>query len=74
MQLLAKASVLLGLISLMSGCVVETPREGYYDRHHHRYYHERSWHECGPHDDYWCRCSYGGPLAGCGSNFRTSRS
>jgi len=55
MQLLARASVLLGLISIMTGCIVATPREGYYDRHHHRYYHERGWHNCGPHDDEWCR-------------------
>ena len=54
MQLLAKASILLGLIALTSACVVET-REGYYDRHHHRYYHEHGWHECGPHDEYYCR-------------------
>ena len=53
MQLLAKWSVLLGLIAVTSGCVVAT-REGYYDRPHHRYYHERSWHECGPHDEYYC--------------------
>jgi hypothetical protein len=55
MQLLAKVSVLLGLIALTSACVVATPREGYYDRPHHRYYHERGWHDCGPHDDSYCR-------------------
>jgi hypothetical protein len=27
-------------------------REGYYDREHHRYYHEHSWHECMEHDAY----------------------
>jgi hypothetical protein len=47
MQLLAKVSVLLGLIALTSGCVVATPRDGYY--------HERGWHDCGPHDDSYCR-------------------
>ena len=47
-------SFLLGLIMLAtSGCVVE-PREGYYDHHHHRYYHERAWHDCHEHDVY-CR-------------------
>jgi hypothetical protein len=56
MQLLAKVSVLLGLIALTSGCVVAPrEREGYYDRPHHRYYHEHGWHECGPHDEYYCR-------------------
>ena len=33
--------------------VVAEPREGYYDRDHHRYYHERGWHECAEHDR-WC--------------------
>ena len=47
-------SFLLGLIMLAtSGCVVE-PREGYYDHPHHRYYHERAWHDCREHDVY-CR-------------------
>jgi hypothetical protein len=50
---LAKSSFLLGLIALASACVV-TPHEGYYDSDHHRYYHERAWHECGEHDNY-CR-------------------
>jgi hypothetical protein len=50
---IAKSSLLLALISLALGCVV-VPAEGYYDRDHHRYYHERSWHECGEHDAY-CR-------------------
>jgi hypothetical protein len=51
---IAKSSFLLGVFSLVLGCVVATPREGYYDRDHHRYYHENSWHECGDHDQY-CR-------------------
>ncbi len=50
---IAKSSLLLALISLAFGCVV-TPTEGYYDRDHHRYYHEHEWHECGEHDTY-CR-------------------
>jgi hypothetical protein len=41
--------LLLGLILLTPGCVVE-PREGYYDRDHHRWYHEHAWHECGERD------------------------
>jgi hypothetical protein len=37
---------------LAAGCIV-TPgyREGYYDRDHHRYYHENAWHECGEHEE-----------------------
>ena len=44
----------LALIWSATACVVAEPREGYYDRPHHRYYHERGWHECGP-DDHYCR-------------------
>ena len=53
-KLTGKASVLLGLIGLAVGCVV-APREGYYDHDHHRYYHERVWHECGGERDEHCR-------------------
>jgi hypothetical protein len=53
-QRIAKGGFLLGLIGLVMGCVV-TPNEGYYDRDHHRYYHERSWHECGEHEEHYCR-------------------
>jgi hypothetical protein len=49
-----KGSVLLGLLSFTTGCIVAQPREGYYDRDHHRYYHERTWHQCRDHDEY-CR-------------------
>ena len=54
--LMAKAILLLGLISasLLSGCVVAEPREGYYDRGHHRYYHEHAWIGCGR-EDVHCR-------------------
>jgi hypothetical protein len=41
--------LLLGLMLFASGCVVE-PREGFYDRDHHRWYHEHAWHECGLND------------------------
>lgn len=44
----------LGIMLLASGCVVE-PREGYYDRDHHRWYHEHAWHECGGERDEQCR-------------------
>jgi hypothetical protein len=59
---------LLGLMLLASGCVVEPrgehdryydrggePSEGYYDRDHHRYYHEHGWRDCREHDDEHCR-------------------
>ena len=45
---------LLSLVMQLSGCIVAEPREGYYDRDHHRYYHERHWHECHERDEY-CR-------------------
>jgi hypothetical protein len=50
-QRIAKGSFLLGLIGLVMGCVV-TPNEGAYDHEHHRYYHERSWHDCGERDEH----------------------
>jgi hypothetical protein len=51
------ASVFWGLAlviagSMLSGCVVRPPREGYYDRDHHRYYHEGHWHDCVEHDEH----------------------
>jgi hypothetical protein len=46
---LIKGSFLIGLIAFASGCVVE-PREGYWDRDHHRWYHEHGWHDCGEHE------------------------
>lgn len=42
---------LLATTLLASGCVVE-PHEGYYDRDHHRWYHEHAWHECGERDEH----------------------
>jgi hypothetical protein len=51
---IAMSSCLLGLLSMfLSGCIV-TPREGYYDRDHHRWWHEHAWVACGPADDH-CR-------------------
>jgi len=46
--------VLLGLIFLMQGCAVVEPREGFYDRDHHRWYHEHAWQQCGENDEH-CR-------------------
>jgi len=53
------AMVLAALMLVLSGCVVhdrEVVRhdgsyqqgyeEGYYDRDHHRYWHEKAWHDC----------------------------
>lgn len=44
---------LLASALMTAGCVVE-PREGFYDRDHHRWYHEHTWHECGERDEH-CR-------------------
>ncbi len=51
---IAQCSLLLGLLTLASACVVEGPREGYWDRDHARYYHEHAWHSCGAPNEY-CR-------------------
>lgn len=51
------AGMLAAVVGLVSGCVIaprDGYREGYYDQDHHRYYHERSWHECREHDEH-CR-------------------
>lgn len=50
----AQFSVLLGLVAFTSACVVTEPREGYWDRDHHRYYHEHGWHDCTPEAEF-CR-------------------
>ncbi len=55
---LATVGLTLGLMAVMSGCVVtprgegyrEGYREGYYDREHHRWWAEHRWHECEEHD------------------------
>jgi hypothetical protein len=53
-NLFVKGSFLLALVAFASACVAVVPREGYYDRDHHRYYHENAWHECVERDVY-CR-------------------
>lgn len=47
-------SCLLALaVMFVSGCVV-APREGYYDRPHHRWYHNHAWVVCADNDEH-CR-------------------
>ena len=45
---------LYALTSVLAGCVVAEPREGYYDHDHARYYHNHAWVVCGPGDGH-CR-------------------
>jgi hypothetical protein len=47
--LIRAAFLMMGFMFVVQGCVVE-PREGYYDRDHHRWYHEHAWHDCEEHD------------------------
>jgi hypothetical protein len=49
---LVMGSFLLGLVLTSTACVVAEPREGYYDRDHHRWYHEHTWHACVEHDEH----------------------
>ncbi len=51
---LAIGSLFLSIAVLTAGCIVAPPSEGYYDRDHHRYYHEHNWVNCGPNDEH-CR-------------------
>jgi hypothetical protein len=51
MKQITAISVLLALMAVMSACVI-APREGYYDRDHHRYYHQNAWHSCGQNDQH----------------------
>lgn len=55
-NILVRAGFLLGLIvmAFASGCVVATPHEGYYDRDHHRWYHQGGWVDCHDGDEH-CR-------------------
>jgi hypothetical protein len=44
---IVRGSCLISLIAVLAGCVIAPgPREGYYDQPHHRYYHDRAWHDC----------------------------
>jgi hypothetical protein len=52
-RIVQAGTLLLGIALFVPGCVVE-PREGFYDRDHHRYYHEHAWHECVEGDEH-CR-------------------
>jgi hypothetical protein len=47
------ALMLMGLILLGTGCARE-PGEGYYDRDHHRWWHEHQWRDCAERDEH-CR-------------------
>ncbi|HVW68178.1 MAG TPA: hypothetical protein VHB68_04345 [Steroidobacteraceae bacterium] len=47
---LVVGSLMLGMYFITSGCIVAEPREGYYDRDHHRWYHEHAWRACEEHD------------------------
>ena len=60
-RFIARGSCLLSLIAVLAGCIVAPGpgprygyREGYYDRPHHRYWHDHHWHECHERDEY-CR-------------------
>lgn len=44
----ARGVLLLALMVLASAC--GEPHEGFYDRDHHRWYHEHQWHDCAEHD------------------------
>lgn len=51
LKYIVRGSCLLSLLALLAGCVIapaphEGYREGYYDRPHHRYWHDHEWHEC----------------------------
>jgi hypothetical protein len=50
---IVQSGVVLALLLVSSACVVE-PRNDYYDRDHHRYYHEHAWHDCMEQDEH-CR-------------------
>ena len=49
--LIAQSGILVAMLMASSGCVVTEPREYYFDRDHHRYYHEHVWHDCHEHDE-----------------------
>ena len=49
-----QAGLWLTLIVLASAACNGEPHEGYYDRDHHRWYHEHGWRDCGERDEH-CR-------------------
>ncbi|MGH8226531.1 MAG: hypothetical protein ACRET2_17225 [Steroidobacteraceae bacterium] len=51
---IAVAGLMLGSLLVTSGCVIAPQHEGYYDRAHHRYYHDHHWHRCTRNDAH-CR-------------------
>jgi hypothetical protein len=52
---IARAILLLLALTLVApGCVVVEPREGFYDRDHHRWWHEHAWRDCHDRDEH-CR-------------------
>jgi len=58
------ALVSAALMVCLSGCVIHNSppahdsnyaqgyQEGYYDREHNRYWHEKAWHDCVEHDEH----------------------
>ena len=55
MRRIVTTSLLLGLMAIMSGCLIgprDGYQEGYYDRDHHRYYHQHAWHDCADRGEY----------------------
>ncbi len=60
-EVTARAGLLLGLIvttmtmAFLSGCVVAGPREGYWDRDNHRWWHNHAWVACVGPADVHCR-------------------
>jgi hypothetical protein len=50
----AHAGLLLGMLVLALAACNGEPHDGYYDRDHHRWYHEHGWRECGERDPH-CR-------------------
>jgi hypothetical protein len=49
-----KLAFLLGWIGITSVACNGEPHEGYYDRDHHRWYHEHAWRDCTERDEH-CR-------------------
>ncbi len=54
---IARVSSVIGLMAFLAGCVVAPGpgwHEGYYDRGHHRWYHNHGWVQCGGYNDPHC--------------------